>query len=457
MLEQLSIGSRPSKRNKSKDVKSLRAIPWVFAWTQIRFLLPAWLGIYEALNFAIKNKNINILKEESWNVLWVFIKDFVESYSKQQDILLLVDEYDKPVNDCLKNKKHELACKDNVLEELKDKLYRYFKDIPCITLITGINKLSMASFFSDFNNLKDYSKFISLWYTEQEVKDLFSRVWLKYTEEVKRWYNGYRFSERIIEYNPWAVNLFLEWSSMLWKAYFTPYWSKTGTTPSYFRYLANDILKVKNFDEYLNLIKKYTYDDKIINLETMNEMNVATILHYFYYAGLLTFDEKMTFAIPNNDVIKSYEDLLFADTYTEYYMNLRLLASDAVEQLADEKTEKLREFIIYLLREKYVNHDKTDLWKLGEQVITSDIGLILKTFVRLDLRREVNILEWRTDLEYIDINWKKVLFEFKVAKTSSEVESKKKEWNEQIKKYGWYDYKYLIIIDLEKVEVIIIK
>jgi len=63
LLEQLSIGSRPAKRNKSKDVKSLRAIPWVFAWTQIRFLLPAWLGIYEALNFAIKNKNINVLKD----------------------------------------------------------------------------------------------------------------------------------------------------------------------------------------------------------------------------------------------------------------------------------------------------------------------------------------------------------------------------------------------------------
>ena len=64
MLEQLSIGSRPAKRNKSKDLKSLRAIPWVFAWTQIRFLLPAWLGIYEALNFAIlQNKNIMILKD----------------------------------------------------------------------------------------------------------------------------------------------------------------------------------------------------------------------------------------------------------------------------------------------------------------------------------------------------------------------------------------------------------
>jgi len=63
LLEQLSIGSRPTKRNKSKDIKDLRAIPWVFAWTQIRFLLPAWLGMYEALNFAIKNKNIITLKE----------------------------------------------------------------------------------------------------------------------------------------------------------------------------------------------------------------------------------------------------------------------------------------------------------------------------------------------------------------------------------------------------------
>jgi hypothetical protein len=128
--------------------------------------------------------------------------------------------------------------------------------------------------------------------------------------------------------------------------------------------LVNDILKVKDFEAYLDLIKKYKYDDKIINLETINEMNVSVILHYFYYAGLLTFDEKMTFAIPNNDVIKSYEDLIFADVYTEYYMNLRLLASDAIEQLAEEKTEKLKEFITYLLREKYVNHDKQDLTKL---------------------------------------------------------------------------------------------
>ena len=63
ILEQLFIGSRPAKRNKSQNIKSLRAIPWVFAWTQIRFLIPAWLGTYEAINYAVKNKKTNLLKE----------------------------------------------------------------------------------------------------------------------------------------------------------------------------------------------------------------------------------------------------------------------------------------------------------------------------------------------------------------------------------------------------------
>ena len=50
-LSGLNVGSRPAKRNPRGGVESLRAIPWVFAWTQIRLNLPAWLGVGEA--FAI--------------------------------------------------------------------------------------------------------------------------------------------------------------------------------------------------------------------------------------------------------------------------------------------------------------------------------------------------------------------------------------------------------------------
>ena len=51
-LGKLSIGSRPSKRKNVDNIKSLRAIPWVFAWTQIRLMLPAWLGSAEALRYS---------------------------------------------------------------------------------------------------------------------------------------------------------------------------------------------------------------------------------------------------------------------------------------------------------------------------------------------------------------------------------------------------------------------
>ena len=67
-LAKLSIGSRPSKRKNIDNIKGLRAIPWVFAWTQIRLMLPAWLGTPEALRYAsIKSFSKTLLDmERNW-------------------------------------------------------------------------------------------------------------------------------------------------------------------------------------------------------------------------------------------------------------------------------------------------------------------------------------------------------------------------------------------------------
>jgi phosphoenolpyruvate carboxylase len=49
LIEQIRLGSRPSRRWGASDLRDLRAIPWVFAWTQSRHLLPAWFGLGHSL------------------------------------------------------------------------------------------------------------------------------------------------------------------------------------------------------------------------------------------------------------------------------------------------------------------------------------------------------------------------------------------------------------------------
>jgi phosphoenolpyruvate carboxylase len=53
LIEQARLGSRPSRRSNARQLADLRAIPWVFAWTQSRHLIPAWYGIGGALSEAL--------------------------------------------------------------------------------------------------------------------------------------------------------------------------------------------------------------------------------------------------------------------------------------------------------------------------------------------------------------------------------------------------------------------
>lgn len=62
-LQMLPLGSRPAKRRLQGGVESLRAIPWVFAWTQVRLMLPAWLGTGRALNMAMDTDRKGLLQD----------------------------------------------------------------------------------------------------------------------------------------------------------------------------------------------------------------------------------------------------------------------------------------------------------------------------------------------------------------------------------------------------------
>jgi phosphoenolpyruvate carboxylase len=62
-ISRMQLGSRPASRTGSSRIEDFRAIPWVFAWTQARVVLPAWYGLGTALKAAREHAGINLLRE----------------------------------------------------------------------------------------------------------------------------------------------------------------------------------------------------------------------------------------------------------------------------------------------------------------------------------------------------------------------------------------------------------
>ena len=120
-LGKLSIGSRPSKRKNVDNIKSLRAIPWVFAWTQIRLMLPAWLGSAEALRYSYINQLRKTLFDMERN--WPFFNSMLDMLD------MVISKADPEIS-----KIYEEFLADNSLKKVGRKLRFQFE------LIKKLNK-----------------------------------------------------------------------------------------------------------------------------------------------------------------------------------------------------------------------------------------------------------------------------------------------------------------------------
>jgi phosphoenolpyruvate carboxylase len=85
-LNLLALGSRPAKRKATGGVDSLRAIPWVFAWMQVRLNLPSWLGTRQALEYALENAPSTLVDMlENWSFFSSFL-DLLEMVVGKADL-----------------------------------------------------------------------------------------------------------------------------------------------------------------------------------------------------------------------------------------------------------------------------------------------------------------------------------------------------------------------------------
>jgi hypothetical protein len=231
-----------------------------------------------------------------------------------QRVVILVDEYDKPMLQTLENEKLQ-----NTYRTILKSFYGALKSMDgCIrfALLTGVTKFSKVSVFSDLNNLEDismdkeYAGLCGITDEEldtqfvpyvQRLADALGQTYKEVREELRLRYDGYHFSEDSIGiYNPFSLlNTFK-------KNKFNNYWFETGT-PSYLVYL----------------LQKHHYNlehmaSAIVDADTLNSIDpqATNPISVIYQSGYLTIRgynprfKTYTLGFPNQEVEEGFMNFL---------------------------------------------------------------------------------------------------------------------------------------------------
>jgi phosphoenolpyruvate carboxylase len=78
-LDWLNIGSRPARRSKGRSIEELRAIPWVFAWMQSRYVLPSWYGVGGVLEEYVSEEDGRLEELQAMYRTWPFLRALLDN------------------------------------------------------------------------------------------------------------------------------------------------------------------------------------------------------------------------------------------------------------------------------------------------------------------------------------------------------------------------------------------
>ena len=115
-VSSLNIGSRPASRKKITDIGGLRAIPWVFSWSQSRIMLPGWYGVGTAFSNFINKDSRNIDKLRTMYKDWPFFTSLLSNVD------MVMSKSDMEIA-----KEYANLCKDDETKEVYNEILREWK------------------------------------------------------------------------------------------------------------------------------------------------------------------------------------------------------------------------------------------------------------------------------------------------------------------------------------------
>ncbi|MHA4990234.1 AAA family ATPase [Cetobacterium somerae] len=407
------------------SLKEIKVNNWDLCLNKLHLLLQ---NEYDKYDLTLEKK-----RENQENAILDLSKFLYEKYKKK--VIILIDEYDTPLVTA-----HSQGYYNEAIFFFRNFLSAALKGNPYLefSVLTGILRVAKESIFSGLNNLavstildRDFNHF---GLTEEEVEELLKYYELEYElEEVKKWYNGYKFGNKLV-YNPWSLINFASKNEL------NPYWVNTSDNS-----LIKELLD-KNDSKVIDDLKAVFSGNEIEEVITENIIfsdleDVDTIWSLMLFSGYLTYDRfeisditgaKTYFLkIPNYEV-KSFFKNTFIKEYSHgktamYFKMLEDLYKGDIERFKFKFKELYYSAVSY--------HDTGDSEKYYHHFM---LGLLLTLGDKyiITSNRESGYGRYDIALEPKDKRNYGLIFEFKIGDKNS-IEEKAKEALVQIneKKY----------------------
>jgi hypothetical protein len=335
--------------------------------------------------------------------------------SYNQKVVILIDEYDKPLIDYLE--------KENIAQAIQNRailktFYSVLKDAdPYLKMvfITGISKFSQVSIFSDLNNLydltlrKDYNEICGI--SQIELEQNFKEELKIYDpEEIKQWYNGYKWDiDSQTVYNPFSLlNFFSDGK-------FSNYWYTTGT-PTF--------LMKKSRSEHFYEFEETTCSEIKLQSFDIEDIDLIPVLFQTGYLTLIGKEpilDDYILSFPNREVKQAYLEKL-ADTYIDSQKNpSKVILGNLLKAFRSKNKENFEQSINQAFAQI-----PYDLWQKENEQFYHAIVHLLFSLLGVYIHSEVHTKDGRADALII-FEDNVYCLEFKLDKSSQEAVQQIKE------------------------------